>query len=307
MLDVVSIGTVTADIFIPVPPHKKMRPGTKLEISAPYVTVGGGTYNTAVTFSKQGFSTGLFAKVGDDLFGRLVHNAVEHASIQSHVPIEKNGETGVSFILLSGSGERTILVRRGLSGSFSSRDIERVPKARWAYINPGSMPLPVLTRLIARLHAQKVSIAINPSLDILAHGFSKLRPILQQSCLVVLNREEAAKLTGISYIRKDAIFKALDAHVPGIILMTDGFRGASVSDGTYILHEPAFRVPRVVDVTGAGDAFGSGFASVLISSCQLCTKGMIQKETLRKALKKGAKNAGFVIQRVGATEGIVRI
>lgn len=305
MLDVISIGTATADIFIKSPDLGRLRGGAKIETDSPCVTVGGGAYNSAVTFSKKGLVTGLFSKIGDDIFGQLVRNAAAHSSIRPFFLDGKRGQTGVSFILLSQNGERTILVYRGVSGDFSKSEVLPVPKAKWAYIHPGSMSLAVLLSLIGKLQKNGTRIAINPSLHMLSYGISRIRPILNKSNVVILNREEASALTGVPFSRRGEIFKKLDADVLGIAIMTDGKNGSAVSDGKTIISSPAFRVKKVIDMTGAGDAFGSAFVAALIEKGETCGKNKCDANTLAYALREGSKNAALVIQHIGATEGLL--
>ena len=49
--------------------------------------------------------------------------------------------------------------------------------------------------------------------------------------------------------------------MPGIVAVTSGPDGATVSDGNYIYHAGTFRETKLVDRTGVGDAFGSGFVA----------------------------------------------
>ncbi len=304
MLDIISIGTVAADIFIQAPTSKRSRAGSKIDIPAPCITVGGGAHNSAVTFARRGLRAGLLARIGADVFGEEVKKGILNEGIAPHLVTDRSGRTGVSFILLQTTGERTILVHRGISGAFTKKEFLYAPQAAWAHISPGSIPLPILMELVRALHARGTRIAINPSLDMLSYGLANIRPILNRSSVVLLNREEASVLTRVSYAKKNEIFRKLDVDVLGIAIMTDGAHGAFVSDGKTILEEKALRVKKVVDMTGAGDAFGSAFVAALIEKGEQCDKNTCKPAHLSYALRKGSQNAAFVIQYIGGTEGI---
>jgi sugar/nucleoside kinase (ribokinase family) len=301
MLDIISIGSVTADIFISAPFLERaanartgMLPlGSKIEIKAPEVRIGGGAHNSAVTFACNGLKAGLLGKIGNDIFGKEIRQSLAGKRIKQFLIKDDSASTGASFILLDAKGERTILAHRGVSGAFTKKEALSVPEAKWAYINPGSMPLPVLSALVLFLHKRGTQIAINPSADMLRHGFAAIRPIFNRSRVVLLNREEGALLTRLPRKNKGGIFKKLDAEVRGVAILTDGKHGAHASDGKKILSIPALRVKKVTDMTGAGDAFGSAFVAEYMKS-----------EDLKRSLQQGAKNAASVIQYMGATEGI---
>jgi sugar/nucleoside kinase (ribokinase family) len=75
--------------------------------------------------------------------------------------------------------------------------------------------------------------------------------------------------------------------------MTDGVRGAWATDGTDFLFAPIHTLGPVIDSTGAGDAFTSGFLA-----------GQVREVSLRESLAMGMLNSGGVVTRYGAIEGL---
>ncbi|KKU37797.1 MAG: PfkB family kinase, nonfunctional [Candidatus Azambacteria bacterium GW2011_GWF2_46_32] len=112
--------------------------------------------------------------------------------------------------------------------------------------------------------------------------------------VLILNREEGAKLTGIDYKEEKKIFAALDKVINGIVVMTEGPKGAIVSDGKRIYRAGTYKEKKVVDRTGAGDAFGSGFVS-----------GLIQTGDIEYAISLGSANGTSVVEHIGAQPGIL--
>ena len=94
---------------------------------------------------------------------------------------------------------------------------------------------------------------------------------------------------------KEIVEKKLDELISGTAVMTDGPKGAYVSDGEYFYQAKIFKEKKLVDRTGAGDAFGSGFVA-----------GLIQKEDVLRALRLASANATSVVETVGAQAGILR-
>ena len=138
-------------------------------------------------------------------------------------------------------------------------------------------------------------------------GLKKLMPLLQKTKVAILNREEAAYLTGINYQKEKEIFKKLDKAIDGIAIMTEGNKGVMVSDGKFIYSAGIFK-GKSVDRTGAGDAFASGFVAGLIqkNSKILNPKShILNSEVIKYAIRLGSANATSVIEKIGATKGIL--
>ncbi|MCX6702600.1 MAG: carbohydrate kinase family protein [Candidatus Wolfebacteria bacterium] len=337
MFDIITIGTATKDVFLRSPFFKILKDpehlkkigfpsgeaqcfalGGKVEVDEPVFMTGGGATNTAVTFSRQGFKTAALIKIGEDDSGEEILSELEKEGIKIFAVKDKKIPTGYDTILLSSGGERTILVYRGAGDSWDIKDIPlRKLKARWAYIVPGNIPFDVVEYLIGYLSERGVSIAINPSKKLIQKGLSGLKNILSKSQVVILNREEASYLTGADYGDKKKIFSVLDEAVKGIIVMTDGANGLEISDGFKIYEAGIFKEREVVDRTGAGDAFGSGFVAGLIKRLKDCKISKLQNSdggksaicgqqlAIEYAIRLGSANATSVIEKIGAKPGIL--
>jgi len=104
--------------------------------------------------------------------------------------------------------------------------------------------------------------------------------------------------------KEKLIFKKLDQWIKGIVVMTKGRNGVSVSNGKYLFQMPAFdrkisQHPK--DLTGAGDAFTAGFVSVFIR------RKNSEEKTIEEAIQTGSINASSVIKYIGAKQGILTL
>jgi len=323
MFDIITIGTATRDVFltsklfkvIKDPLHLKkigiptgeaecFALGSKIEIEKPIFTTGGGAANAAVTFSRQGLKTASLVKLGKDPEARSLLKKLKKEGVFVIPVFDKNLSTGYSTILLSPSGERVILVYHGASSNLKFAEIPfRKIKSRWAYIAPGNISFPTLLKIYSHLEKQNTLIAINPSKHLIEMGIKKLKPILAKSKVVILNREEASYLTKTKYQDKKEIFKRLDKAVLSVAVMTDGSEGVIVSDGRKIYQAETFKSKKVVDLTGAGDAFGSGFVSGLIHKNEECNKNKCVPANIAYAIRLGAANALSNLEKTGGAEG----
>jgi sugar/nucleoside kinase (ribokinase family) len=124
--------------------------------------------------------------------------------------------------------------------------------------------------------------------------------MLRKVDVILMNREEASLFTGVGYEDEKGIFRKFDELVKGIAVMTDGKKGVLASDGKKIFRAGTFKEKKVMDRTGAGDAFGSGFVSVLARKKEWSDKDIAE------AIRVGTANATSVVEHIGAEKGIIR-
>ncbi|MDO8584802.1 MAG: carbohydrate kinase family protein [bacterium] len=329
MFDVITIGTATRDVFLQSPAFKAVKDehftsatgfpsgeaecfalGKKIEIGKPVFTTGGGSANSAVTFARQGFSTAAIITLGKDETSKDVLTDLKKEGVKPIVSYIKDLHTAYSTILLSETGERTILVYRGAADYLGRVALPKL-HAKAVYIAPGAIPVERMQRLVDHFHGQGAFLAMNPSGYYVKLGIAAMRPILEKLDVVVVNREEAATLTGVAFDDEKNIFRKLDELVPGIAVMTDGQHGVTVSDGKSLYKSGIFAEQKLVDRTGAGDAFGSGFAAALLRSesikaqKQESKKIIFSEEEIKFAIRLGSANATSVVEYIGAKEGIL--
>jgi sugar/nucleoside kinase (ribokinase family) len=327
VFDVLTIGTATRDVFLRSPLFKVVNDprhlrrlgfptgeaqcfalGAKIQVEAPVLAVGGGAANASVTFARQGLKTGAIVGIGKDANGAAALAELREEKIKMFPIYDPRQMTGYSVILLSPDGERTILHYRGASRRVKGAEpVFKKIRTKWVYISPGGIPFQAMLKIVRHFRGSGAKIAINPSNEYLKLGAGRLAPLLSSLDMILLDREEAAYLTGISYRDEAGIFRKFDRLVKGLAVMTDGPRGVKVSDGRYIYHAGVFKEKRIADRTGAGDAFGSGFVAGLIHRGKRKEKrGGFTEEDIRYAIRLGSANATSVVEKVGAQTGILR-
>ena len=133
--DIVTIGSSDIDAFVKSKHFKVVKTGafptgfgecfslgSKIELDHLLLSTGGGANNAATTFSRLGFDTGCCTRVGKDFFGDYIAADLKKRNITPYVIEDPHGHTAFSTILLMPSGERTILVFRGATKNFSSKE-----------------------------------------------------------------------------------------------------------------------------------------------------------------------------------------
>jgi len=318
VFDVIAIGSTTYDSFyktnfkiIPYPEAPAGKAflvplGEKIGIKDVYSTLGGNAANAAVTFARQGFKTAIATKIGKDASGEELKRRLEKEKIETKSVSFSSLPTAHSVLLLQ-EGERTILSYHGAIDEFSVADINFDKlKSKWWYVSLPGESYKLFDKLLSAARKHNVSVALNPSFKHLSEGRDALLKDLAGISFLVLNEGEAAELTGIPFKEEAAVFRKLDELTPGIIAVTSGEQGVTVSDGKYVYRAGIFKEKEVADRTGAGDAFGSGFVAGLIRQGETCKgRGVCKPDNIEYAIRLASANATSVVERVGATEGIL--
>ncbi len=319
MFDVITIGKATRDAFFegdfPFVRWPKAESGKayafpfgeKLEVKKVYFTIGGNAANASVTFAKQGFETACVTKTGADVSGEEIKRRLKKEGVGTRfITSDRNLPTAYSVLLLE-KGERTILNYAGASGSLSAGDFDmKKIKAKWWYVSlPGDFGL--FPRIVNFASKNGIALAFNPSGHHLKQRKNEILSLLDKLSFVVMNEEEASLLTGVSFRKKNAVFEKLSRRASGIVAITDGKKGATVSCGNFVYKAGVFKEKNLIDRTGAGDAFGSGFVSGLLSR-GITAKNVASAKPfdIEYALRLATANATSVVEKIGATEGILK-
>jgi len=281
MFDVITFGSAAWDAFMEMPAKyiKKdgcfiagrgfvFNMGSKIDISGARFAFGGGGINTATTFARQGFKTAYCGMVGDDIPGREVAQYLKRIGVSAGLMSFTNDRATNNSVVLNAQGEdRAILVYRGASELLESKHIawDRI-NAKLFYLAPLSGKLSALTdEIIAFAQKNGIMVAANLGNSQLSMAKPRLQKLLSGINVLILNKEEAATLTGIDYSDEDRIVARMARMHSGISVMTKGKDGAMIIANGKI-YEAKLKKFKVIDVTGAGDAFSSGFMSGMLAT-----------------------------------------
>jgi ribokinase len=305
--DVISVGSATLDVFTKSPELKLLKTdkvftgeaimapyGAKCEVSKLVVQSGGGGTNTAVGFARLGLRAAVLARCGTDFASQIIKSELEAEKVDTSLLVQVKGdETDYSTILIGPDGGRTILVYRG--GTRLEEKLVDFKKlsAKWFYVSSVEGNLGFLKKLVDFANKEGIKVVVNPGRKELAQK-GKLIPILNKVEVVIVNREEAARLTGATVV-DDKVFMNTCLLVREIAVITDGSRGVRLcSRDERVLQSDGFKV-EPADSTGAGDAFGAGFIA-----------GLVMGWDLEEALKLGVCNGASAVTKIGAKTGMLR-
>jgi len=312
MFDVITIGSATRDGFFEgvdfLPVEGKcfvankgicLPLGAKIRVPKVHFLTGGSATNTAVSFARQGLKTAIICRVGNDISGKTIIEEQKREGINNQfVQKDYTLPTAYSVIFLTPSGQRTILSYKGCAEKLTTWEIPwKKIKTRWLCIGSLGKEKNILKEIIQFAVSKNIKLAINPGWQEI-NWFKKHPQWIDKFEIFICNQEEAAYFTDIPYTQEKKIFNKLDDLVKGIVVMTKGKNGVSVSNGKTLWKAGVFK-KRVVDATGAGDAFTSAFIAAFIK------KKRINEKLIREAICAGSANAASVIEHIGAKPGIL--
>lgn len=267
--------------------------GSKMTVDTVTFSTGGGATNAAVTFARQGIDSCFVGKLGDDVAAHGVIAELDKENIDSSgVIYHPSLGTQYSTILLADNGERTILVYRGAANSHTASDYQDYDFSGidWLYISSFGGAFEALDTVMSRAKQAGVKVMFNPG-DAELSDVSKLKPLLEDVDVLSVNKEEMKKIVEGETI-EELVRHGL--HYAPTVIVSDGPNGVMASDGKTIVRAGMYEDVPVLDRTGAGDAFGSGFLSQWATG-----------KSLKDAIVFASANSTSVVTKIGAKEGIL--
>jgi len=307
--DILSVGDIVTDAYIRLCQDQAttfdnqdgkwlaMPFGAKLPFQDSRVVKGAGNAsNAAIAFARLGLKTGLVTNVGGDQEGLEMINILGHQSVDTRfVRINPGAKSNYHYVLWYGD-ERTILVKHE-KYDYHWPHLRVTEKPRWLYMTSvGEDALEFCDHVCDWLDENPgVLLAFQPGTFQIKAGAERLARLYKRSAIVVVNREEAAEITGASHDNVPGLLDAMHVLGPLVVVITDGADGAWGSDGQNKYFMPVYHdSQKPVERLGAGDAFAATFVAAAV-------KGMSIEDALRWA----PINSASVISKIGPHDGLL--
>ena len=300
---IVSIGAAVQDVFLQGKIFKPKKEddgelveefilGTKNDIEDVTYSTGGGATNASVTFARLGLNSWFMGCLGDDVAAEMVRHDLRKESVNTSLVWEsKDQGTGYSTLLLAPNGERTILTYRGASSDFSITDKKfKGVNPDWVYISSLSGDIDALEAIVDYVKKRKIKIAINPGKGEIKQS-ARFKKLLGNFTILSLNKQELEMLFGTADL--DTLLEKSNKQVEYVVV-TDGPNGSYVVDRQNKYKSGMYKDVPVIDRTGAGDSFCSGFVAMIAEG-----------ESVEKAITYGSANSTSVVGKIGAKAGIL--
>jgi len=276
--------------------------------------LGGSPTNVAVNMARLGCKAEMVACVGNDGFGdyikkRLIENGVGLKGLQ----FLDDTPTTVIFVSRT-QGTPEFIAMRGADSCISEQQFpdELLKRARIFHTSCFALSRePSRTNILdaagrAANHGCTLSIDINYSEKIWPE-LDKAREAITQYCklgsVVKVSQDDIDRLFGPGRDHQE-IFDHLHELGAKTVCLTLGKKGAKLSEpGEKILELSALKVERIMDATGAGDAFWSGFLFALL-------KGKDKQKCMEAALQMAAiklQNVGRIPDYADVISSVLKI
>lgn len=284
------LGSYNTDLTTFTP--RMPQPGETILGSGFKTGPGGKGSNQAVAAARVGAWVSFVGRIGQDMFGEMALRTWKEAGVDTACVRQSSEQaTGVATILVDSHGENMIVVASGANFAVSPADVEAAADAianSKVVLTQLETPLPAVRRLLELGRAQGVLTILNP-----APGQPLDRDLLALCDIITPNQTEAEIITGVPSTDAESAARALREHGARTVVMTLGGEGVLLYDNQGPRRFAAFKVDRVVDTTGAGDAFNGALAVAL-------AEGRSMPDAIRFASATGA----ISVTRPGATESM---
>ena len=246
--------------------------------------------------ARLGARTGFIGAVGRDSDGDFLIAELQREGVDTSAIERVDAATGIIIALVDEKGERSMYAYPGANDllKLSEKSIAYASRARYLHFSSfvGDYGLEVQRALLAKLEKQKLSFAPG-MLYAKERCLVELKEFISASEVIFLNRDEAFHLTGNEYRRGAEMLLHMGTR---IVVVTLGGEGCFIACGEEKLHVPGIKT-KVVDTTGAGDAFAAGFLYGLIKGFDLETCGKLGNFVAARCISHMGARAGLPTKR----------
>jgi fructokinase len=259
------------------------------------IEAGGSVANTIAGISYLGGNSSFIGKVNSDEFGRVYKKSLEKIKVNFYYSEKsENLSTGASIIFITPDSERTMCTYLGISSQLSKEDINEdkikdhelifLEGYLWDKGKSEEMFKHVIN--IAKKNNTKIAMSLSDTFCVTRHRNDFFKLLVNDLNILIGNENEINEL-----VQKDNLLASINElkKINKIVVITRGENGSLVILNNEITKCESLKVKKVLDLTGAGDLFASGFL-----------KEYLDKSNINKCLQTGSELAAKIIEKIGA-------
>ena len=252
---------------------------------------GGSVANSVVGLSQLGNDVGFIGKISDDEFGIKYEEGLNKEKVNFLYKKKKEAlPTGTCLILVTPDSERTMCTYLGTAGKINGDDIDTkaIEESEIifleGYLWDEGEPKKAFDKAIN--HSNKTAMSLSDPFCVDRHKIHFLELVKNKLNLVFANEAEIMSLIDAKNFNEVISFgKQIKKH----LIITRGDKGAISILNNEIIEVGVKKNLKIVDLTGAGDLFASGFLH-----------GYINNFSHQECLEKGTEMSSKIIQQIGA-------
>ncbi|MEK9178732.1 MAG: carbohydrate kinase family protein [Patescibacteria group bacterium] len=300
--DLVTVGNVIVDIFLNVSDagkHLKINEknelilelGDKIHLEKYNFSLGGDASNVAIGASRLGLNSCLIAETGYDEFLGKIQKTLEKEGVDTSRLTRGEVAESAFSVILNFKGDRVIFAEdRIREHNFDFQNLS----TRVVYLTSlGREWQKAYEKALKFAQENQTIFVLNPGMYQI-ENIKLLDVILKRCDLIFLNSQEAQTILNQTNTDLKKLAFQIKELGPKEVVITDGENGACFLDKNSAFYKSPMIQGEVVERTGAGDAFASGFVSAVFYG-----------KTPEERLFWGSLNAASAISKLGAIEGLL--
>lgn len=269
-----------------------------LELEQIRMNTGGDAFNTTINLAKLGMSKNVkyVGLVGEDVYGGFIRRiSNEKGLIVSGIGVSGEANTPVSFILIESSGERHFIYNSGVSRIIDDAYVISQIDEDTEFLHIGSLMIHPnleyehLERLFKYARKRGISTSFDVTDDPSDVWFERIRAGLPYTDTLFASYDEAVALSG-GLKDPGAMSKFFKKYGIKNFVLKLGKQGCYATDFENLYHMKTYEECPVVDTTGAGDAFVSGYLF-----------GMLRGFSMEECCVLGNASGSMSVGAIGAT------
>lgn len=305
---IVTVGNALIDAFMTIEKNSQyvrvdrqhhelcFKYGQKIHVEQTSFLLGGNACNVGVGLSRLGLTTGFVAEIGDDDFSGKILKLLQKETLDlTHLLVTKNAASSFAVGINFG-GDRTLFIEH----VHRKHEIDlTILDTHWVYLTSlGEEWIHVYEQISRQAKTGQFSLALSPGTHQLEAPHAAVKEALHQTKVLFVNKEEAMLLVK-QYLRKEtddvaSLLHMLQESGIGVVSLTDGGNGSYVIDTDGSMYHVKTLATPIVERTGAGDAYASGFLAAHLDGV-----------SVPEAMRWGVVNAASVIGKMGAQAGLL--
>jgi len=308
---ILGIGNAIVDVFVKVDDsflqkNKLIKGSMKLieksefenlknTIKIEKIEAGGSAANTMAGIAYLKGDSSFIGKINTDEFGKIYKKSLEKINVNFRYSEKKESlPTGASIIFITPDSERTMCTHLGISSQLSKNDISEDDIKDYevifleGYLWDKGMSEDMFKYVInlAKKNNIKIAMSLSDIFCVTRHRKDFLNLLMNDLNILIGNEDEINEL-----MQKNNLLESINEikKINKLIIVTRSANGSLAVSNNEITNCESVKVEKVIDLTGAGDLFASGFF-----------KEYLNKSNIKQCLKTGSELAAKIIQKIGA-------